>query len=243
MQILFEDYHLIAVNKPAPMLTQAPPGIPSLEAKVKQYIKGKYQKPAGVYLGIPHRLDRPVSGVVLFARNSKAAARVAEQFQKHTVTKIYWALVEGGVAGEAGEWRDFICKVEDQSRAELVKEGTDKAREAITHYRVLKRLEGTTLLELAPRTGRMHQLRIQSAGRGHPVVGDALYGSARLFGPAIELPRDRAIALHAFRLTIEHPFRKEPITFEAALPETWGDLGRPVQENHSVTPLSESTRD
>ncbi len=144
MQTLFEDYHLIAVNKPANLLTQAPSGIPSLEAMVKQYIKETYHKPAGVYLGIPHRLDRPVSGVVLFARNSKAAARVAEQFQKHAVTKIYWALVEGEVAGEAGEWRDFIHKVEGKSRVELVEAGTDKAREAVTHFRVLKRLPGST---------------------------------------------------------------------------------------------------
>jgi 23S rRNA pseudouridine1911/1915/1917 synthase len=223
--ILFEDHHLIAVNKPAPLLTQAPAGIPSLEAMVKSHIKETCQKPAGVYLGIPHRLDRPVSGVVLFARNSKAAARVAEQFQKHTVAKIYWALVEGEVAEPTGEWRDFIRKIEDESRAELVEEGTEKAREAITGFRVVKRLEKLTLLELAPRTGRMHQLRIQAAKRGHPVVGDALYGSTCLFGPTIEHPRDRAIALHARHLTIEHPFRKEPITIEAALPETWGNLG------------------
>jgi len=190
---------------------------------VKHYIKEKYQKPAGVYLGIPHRLDRPVSGVILFARNSKAAARVAEQFQKHTVTKIYWALVEGEVPDETGEWRDFIRKVEDESRAELVEEGTDKAREAITRYRVVKRLEGSTFLELAPRTGRMHQLRVQSARRGHPVLGDALYGSTRLFGAAVEHPRDRLIALHARSLTIEHPFRKEPLIIEAALPETWDE--------------------
>jgi 23S rRNA pseudouridine1911/1915/1917 synthase len=197
---------------------------------VKSYIKETCQKPAGVYLGIPHRLDRPVSGVVLFARNSKAAARVAEQFQKHTVAKIYWALVEGDVAEEAGEWRDFIRKIEDQSRAELVEERTEKAREAITRYRVMKRLEGETILELAPRSGRMHQLRIQAAERGYPVVGDALYGSTRLFGPAIEHPRERAIALHARRLIIEHPFRKEPLTIEAATPEMWGDLGPEYKE-------------
>lgn len=226
--ILFEDHHLIAVNKPAALLTQAPPGIPSLEAMVKLYIKEKYQKPAGVYLGIPHRLDRPVSGVVLFARNSKAAARVAEQFQKHTVTKIYWALVEGEVVDETGEWRDFVRKVENESRAELVEAGTDKAREAITRFRVLKQLPGSTLLELAPHTGRMHQLRIQSAKRGHPVVGDALYGSTRPFGPAVETPKDRAVALHARRLTIEHPFRKEPLTIEAALLDMWGDVAANV---------------
>ena len=95
MHVLFEDHHLIAVNKPAGLMTQAPAGVPSLEAEVKAYIKEKYAKPAGVYLGIPHRLDRPVSGVIVFCRNTKAAQRVAEQFQKHQVTKVYWALVKG----------------------------------------------------------------------------------------------------------------------------------------------------
>src|SRR5579885_1391092 len=92
--VLFEDPHLIAVNKPAPLLTQAPPGVPSLEALVKAYVKAKYAKPAGVYLGIPHRLDRPVSGVVVFARNTKAAQRVHAQFAGHRVRKVYWAAVE-----------------------------------------------------------------------------------------------------------------------------------------------------
>src|SRR5216110_2626109 len=100
--VLLEDHHLIAVNKPAPLLTQAPPGVPSLEAMVKAYIKVKYAKPAGVYLGIPHRLDRPVSGVVVFARNTKAAQRVHKQFQDHAVQKVYWALVEGEVTPEGG---------------------------------------------------------------------------------------------------------------------------------------------
>ena len=115
LQMLFEDHHLIAVNKPAPLMTQAPAGVPSLEAMVKTYIKEKYAKPAGVYLGIPHRLDRPVSGVVLFCRNTKAARRVAEQFQTHAVAKIYWALVEGVVPEDAGEWRDPLRKVADQA--------------------------------------------------------------------------------------------------------------------------------
>jgi 23S rRNA pseudouridine1911/1915/1917 synthase len=224
MQILYEDHHLIAVNKPAPLLTQGPPGIPSLEALVKAYIKEKYAKPAGVYLGIPHRLDRPVSGVVLFARNSKAAARVAAQFQKHAIEKIYWALVEGDVSVDEGEWRDFLRKIDSESRAEIIAEGSDNAREAITRYRVLKRLEGTTLLELAPKTGRMHQLRIQAAARGLPVLGDSLYGSTRAFGPRADNARDRIIALHARSLRLNHPFRKEPLTIEAPLPDAWRDL-------------------
>src|SRR5262245_50759955 len=109
--VLFEDPHLLVLNKPAPMLTPAPAGIPSLEALAKAYIKSKYAKPAGVYLGIPHRLDRPVSGVICFARNTKAARRVHAQFQEHRVRKVYWAVVEGTVEPEVGVWEDWIRKV------------------------------------------------------------------------------------------------------------------------------------
>ena len=222
MHVLYEDHHLIAVGKPAPLMTQAPDGVPSLEAEVKAYIKEKYAKPAGVYLGIPHRLDRPVSGVVVFCRNTKAAQRVAEQFQKHAVTKVYWALVEGVVGDDAGEWRDFVRKVDDQAKTEIVPPETPGAREAITGYKVLRRDADATLLELTPRTGRMHQLRVQAAARGHPVVGDALYGSARPFGPPADLPRDRVIALHARRLAFQHPFRHQtPVELEAPVPEYW----------------------
>jgi len=222
MRVLFEDHHLIAVSKPAPHMTQAPAGVPSLEADVKAYIKEKYAKPAGVYLGIPHRLDRPVSGVVVFCRNTKAAQRVAEQFQKHTVTKVYWALAEGVLAEEAGEWRDFIRKVPDQAKAEVVPPDAEGAKEAITAFRVLRRDADATLLELTPQTGRMHQLRVQAATRGHPVLGDALYRSTRPFGPPGEQPRDRVIALHAHRLVFEHPFRKTPVELEAPPPDYWG---------------------
>jgi 23S rRNA pseudouridine1911/1915/1917 synthase len=221
MHVLFEDHHLIAVSKPAGVMTQAPAGVPSLEAEVKAYIKDKYAKPAGVYLGIPHRLDRPVSGVIVFCRNTKAAQRVAEQFQQHRVTKVYWALVEGAVAGDAGEWRDFVRKVGDQARAEVVAPDAEGAKEAVTAWRVLRRDADTTLLELTPQTGRMHQLRVQAAAHGHPVLGDALYGSTRPFGPPAELARDRVIALHAKRLVIEHPFRKVPLELEAPVPDYW----------------------
>jgi len=221
MHVLFEDHHLIGVNKPAPLMTQAPEGVPSLEALVKAYIKEKYLKPAGVYLGIPHRLDRPVSGAILFCRNTKAAQRVAEQFQTHAVTKVYWAVVEGVVADETGEWRDFVRKVEGQARAEIVGADAPLAREATTEFRVMRRDANATLLELTPRTGRMHQLRVQAAARGHPVLGDAHYGSTRPFGPAAELPRDRVIALHARRLVFEHPFRGVPVELKAAVPVYW----------------------
>src|SRR5437762_1646543 len=119
--ILFEDNHCLAVAKPAPLLTQGvPAGLPTLEAQVKDYLRAKYQKPGNVYLGVPHRLDRPVSGVVLFARNSKAAARLAEQFQKHQVTKVYWAIVEGDVMPDTGVWEDHLRKLADEARSEVV---------------------------------------------------------------------------------------------------------------------------
>src|SRR4051794_39386194 len=171
MHVLFEDHHLIAVHKPAGLMTQTPAGVPSLEADVKAYIKTTYAKPAGVYLGIPHRLDRPVTGVVLFARNTKAAARIAQQFQGHQVQKTYWALVEGAPAEDEGVWHDWLLKIESESRAEIAPEGTPSAREAITPWKVILRQDDTAVLELAPRTGRMHQLRVQAAARGHPIVG------------------------------------------------------------------------
>jgi 23S rRNA pseudouridine1911/1915/1917 synthase len=222
--VLFEDHHLIVVNKPAPLLTQAPPGVPSLEAAVKGYIKAKYHKPAGVYLGVPHRLDRPVSGVVLFARNTKAAQRVHAQFADHRVRKVYWAMVEGEVTPDAGTWDDWVRKLPEEARTVQAAAGEPGAKLATLGYRVLKRLDGGTLLELAPLTGRMHQLRVQCAWRAHPVFGDSTYATPRPFGPPAELPRDRVIALHARELTVEHPFTKQPLTVTAPLPAYWGEV-------------------
>lgn len=239
MDVLFEDHHLIAVNKPAPLLTQAPPGVPSLEGMVKAYIKEKYAKPAGVYLGVPHRLDRPVSGVVMFCRNTKAASRIAEQFQQHRVQKTYWALVDGVISADQGEWRDFLRKAENLSRAEIVQPGEVHAREAITHFRVLERRENETLVELLPKSGRMHQLRIQAASRGHPVRGDDLYGSHRSFGPTVDHSRDRVVALHARRLVVEHPFKMVQVELTANLPETWEIVGEHLLSTQSARLESE----
>jgi 23S rRNA pseudouridine1911/1915/1917 synthase len=219
--VLYEDPHLLIVNKPAPLLTQAPPGVPSLEALVKAYIKDKYAKPAGVYLGVPHRLDRPVSGVVCFARNTKAAQRVHAQFADHRVRKAYWAVVGGAVAPAAGVWADWVRKRPEEAHVERAAEGQPGAKLALLEYAVVKALPDATLVELTPLTGRMHQLRVQSAWRGHPVVGDAHYGSTRAFGPAAESPRDRVVALHARRLTLAHPFTKRELTAEAPLPDYW----------------------
>jgi 23S rRNA pseudouridine1911/1915/1917 synthase len=220
--VLFEDNHCLAVAKPAPLLTQGvPAGLPTLERWAKDYLRTRYGKPGNVYLGVPHRLDRPVSGVVVFARNSKAAARLAEQFQKHQVEKVYWAVVDGTVEPAQGMWEDCIRKIPDEARVEIVPPGTPGAKSAVIAYRALGPVEGGLLLELRPRTGRTHQLRVQTAAHGCPIRGDELYGSQSSFGPPGELPRDRVIALHARSLTYLHPIRYEPIFVTAPLPGYW----------------------
>jgi 23S rRNA pseudouridine1911/1915/1917 synthase len=220
--VLYEDNHCLAVVKPAPLLTQGvPPGIPTLESMAKAYLKERYRKAGNVYLGIPHRLDRPVSGVVLFARNTKAAQRLAEQFQKHQVIKIYWAVVEGVVEPSEGQWSDWLLKLPEEARSKCVSEDTPGARQAVLDYRKLAAGPGLTLLEARPQTGRMHQIRLQAATRGWPVLGDILYGAMQSFGPPASLPRERVIALHAHSLTFLHPIRFEPITVTAPLPEYW----------------------
>jgi len=224
--VLFEDNHCLAVAKPAALLTQGvPSGFPTLESQVKAYLKERYHKAGNVYLGIPHRLDRPVSGVVVFARGTKAARRLALQFQERQVRKVYWAGVERSADDNLppleGEWQDFLLKIKDEARGERASGDTPGAREAVLHFRRLQEREDGALLEIEPRTGRMHQIRIQAASRGWPIRGDFLYGARLPFGPPAELPRDRVIALHARSLTFLHPIRYEPITVTAPLPPAW----------------------
>jgi 23S rRNA pseudouridine1911/1915/1917 synthase len=225
MQVLLEDNHCLAVVKPAGLPTQAPAGYPSLEAEAKAYLKEKYHKPGNVYLGVPHRLDRPVSGVVLFARNSKAAERLAEQFRERTVTKTYWGIVAGSLEPGDGEWIDWLAKVVDEARAEIAPANAPGSKEAVLRYRVRQTLADATFVEFTPVTGRMHQIRIQAASRGHSILGDALYGSTRRFGPESASPRERIIALHARNLAFQHPLRYEPVSLTAPLPEQWSDSG------------------
>jgi 23S rRNA pseudouridine1911/1915/1917 synthase len=230
MQILFEDNHCLVVNKPAPLLTQGVPvqtaggPIPTLEALAKAYLKERYHKTGNVYVGIPHRLDRPVSGVMVFARNTKAARRLAEQFQNRQVTKVYWAAVEGEVEPEAGTWEDWLRKLPEEARSERVEASEPGARQARLSYRRLAAADGLSFLEIQPDTGRMHQIRVQAAERGWPVVGDLFYGARIAFGPIPAQPRERIIALHARSLTFLHPIRYQPIQAIAPLPEAWAAL-------------------
>ncbi len=220
-EILFESGPCLVVNKPPGLLTQAPPGIDSLELRIKRFLKAREQKPGGVYLGVPHRLDRPVSGVMVFAKHVRAARRLSEQFEHRTVRKTYWALVAGMVSEDAGTWRDHLKKLENEPKAVVVNADDVESRPAILHYRVLRRFENSSWLEIELETGRMHQIRVQCGSRGHALLGDELYGSKQSFGPSTHDPRERLIALHARELRFQHPMTDEPLSITAPLTPWW----------------------
>ncbi len=221
---LYEQGAVMVVNKPSGLLTQAPPGIDSMELRIKSFLKRRDQKPGKVYVGVPHRLDRPASGAMVFVKNVRAARRLTEQFQARTVTKTYWAVVAGNVREARGNWTDWMRKVPDEARSELVTADHPDAQLAELEFRVVGRADNLTWLEINLGTGRTHQIRLQAAGRGHPIVGDALYGSERQFGPVQPDHRLRPIALHARRLAFEHPITHEPVDIVAPVPDVWRSL-------------------
>ncbi|MEX0820277.1 MAG: RluA family pseudouridine synthase [Pirellulaceae bacterium] len=224
-EILYEDGPCLVVNKPPGILTQAPPGIDSLELRIKQFLIQREDKPGKAYLGVPHRLDRPVSGALVVAKHVRAARRLSEQFEGRLVQKTYWAIVEGEVEADEGVWTDRVRKVPDRARAEVVTCEQRDAKQAILSYRVKQRFDHKTWLEITLETGRYHQIRVQSSSHGFPVSGDSLYGATRLFGPPSDDPRDRAIALHARDLKFRHPMTKEDVLVTAPLPASWDVFG------------------
>lgn len=219
--ILYEHGAVIVVNKPGGLLTQAPPGIDSLERRVKSFLKIRDSKPGKVYLGVPHRLDRPVSGIMVVVKNVRAAKRISEQIQQRQILKVYWAVVEGVVSEEGGTWTDWMRKVPDEARSEIVAEDHQQAKRAVLHYRVLGSQGSRTWLEIQLETGRTHQIRLQCGSRGFPVVGDHLYGATSTFGPPAEDSRKRWIALHSRTLGFEHPIDRFPVRQTAVLPDPW----------------------
>ena len=213
MNILYEDNHLLVVVKPAGLITQgADAGEESLVTQAKAYLKAKYQKPGNVYVGVVSRLDAPVSGVVVLARTSKAAERLTETFREREAAKHYWALVSGHPPAR-GELRDWLIKDERLQRVVVASEKTPGAKEAVLRFRTLGKIPGGAWLEVELVTGRKHQIRVQLAARGWPILGDAKYGSRAKF--------DAGIALHARRLELAHPVQKTPLVFEAEPPRSW----------------------
>ena len=226
MVVLYEDNHIIAVNKTCNEIVQGDKtGDTPLSETVKAYIKVKYNKPGEVFLGVTHRLDRPTSGVVLFARTSKALARLNEMFKSHEqIKKTYWAIVQGAPKQPQARLENWLVKNESQNKSYIVKPHTKDAKQAILNYKTLVRGENYTLLEVDLETGRHHQIRCQLAAIGCPIKGDLKYGAKRS-NP------DGGICLHARQIAFIHPVSKEPICITAPTPEDslWQQLSASLQ--------------
>lgn len=213
-RIIFIDNHLIAVTKPAGLLTQPDRNTDeSLIDQTRQWIKEKYNKPNNIFLGLVHRLDRNVSGVVLFARTSKAASRLSKQFREGTPKKHYRAIVLGKLKEEHTTLVHYLRK-EKSLRATVFPRETPTAKRSELSYEVINALENKSLLEVSLSTGRFHQIRAQMAFIGHPIIGDVKYGAPE------PLP-NQEIALYAHKLIFSHPVSNEEITLTAPEPKTW----------------------
>lgn len=216
LDVLHEDNHLLVVNKPAGLLTQGDrSGDPTLLEAARDYLRVKYAKPGNVYVGMVHRLDRNVSGVVVLARTSKAAGRLGGQFRDGTVTKIYWAVVHGVPDPASGELRSWLAGEGDRRGVtRAAAEPFAGAKEALLRYHVGDSARDRALVEVRPVTGRRHQIRAQFALAGHPLLGDVKYGAPERFS-------GHRIALHAYRLEIAHPVGGRPLAIETAPPGDW----------------------
>ncbi|MCB1181612.1 MAG: RluA family pseudouridine synthase [Chlamydiia bacterium] len=207
-RILYFDNHLLLINKPAGLLTQPNRlGHPSVEWLAKQWMKKEYAKPGEIFLEAVHRLDRPTSGLVLFARSRKALTRLGKQLRERKMNKKYFAIVAN--QAESGEIRSWLLKKD--YKTEVVPKGTKGAKEAILKISVLKELNHYTLLQIDLKTGRYHQIRAQLSYLGIPIVGDQKYGSSLFLS-------DNQIALHHASLSFDHPITAKTLFFEAPLP-------------------------
>jgi 23S rRNA pseudouridine1911/1915/1917 synthase len=211
LEVLYEDNHIIAINKKSGDIVQGDKtGDAPLSDFVKAYIKKKYNKPGEVFLGTIHRLDRPTSGVVLYARTSKALTRMNEQFREKQVQKTYWAVVDSAPANDSGTLENYLLKNQKQNKSYVTK-GSD-GKHAILDFKMLKKLDNFFHLEIKPKTGRHHQIRVQLAHIGCIIKGDLKYGAKRS-------NKDASIHLLAQKLEFIHPVKKESITIVAPAPK------------------------
>lgn len=212
MTVVYEDNHIIIVNKTASEIVQGDKtGDTPLSETVKQYLKEKYQKPGNVFIGVTHRLDRPVSGLVVFAKTSKALSRLNEMFKNGEVKKAYWAVVKNRPPEEEGELVNYLIRNEKQNKSYAYDTEKPGSKKAILHYRLIGHSQNYYLLEVDLKTGRHHQIRCQLAKMGCPIKGDLKYGSPRS-NP------DGSICLHARSVRFVHPVSKEVIAVEAPVP-------------------------
>lgn len=214
LQVLFEDNHIIAINKRCGDIVQGDKtGDKPLSEIVKSFIKTKYSKPGNVYLGIPHRLDRPTSGVVMFAKTSKSLSRLNKIFKDGKVQKYYWAVTKNNPEKQEDTLIHWLRKNEKTNKSTYFKKETVKAKKAVLHYRVLKKLERYFIIEIELVTGRHHQIRCQLSAIGCPVRGDLKYGYDRS-------NNDGGIDLHAKKIIFEHPINGKKIIIDAPVRDT-----------------------
>jgi 23S rRNA pseudouridine1911/1915/1917 synthase len=240
--ILYEESHFLLVNKPAGLLTQAVPGVDSLQTTLVEQLKIRDQHAGKPFVGMPHRLDRATSGVLLIARNQRALSRFGSQFQNRLVQKFYVAWVEGRWDFPKAPWKDYIRKIDGQALAEIVPEGTEGGRLAEMEVRSIASDEGHHLLLVRLMTGRMHQIRLQLASRGLPIIGDRQYGSRYQFVPeksnefrlgidkeSTEVCREAPHGLHALRLEFRHPKTAIFMAESAPFPDYWESASQPLR--------------
>jgi 23S rRNA pseudouridine1911/1915/1917 synthase len=227
LKVLYEDNHIIAVVKPAGLLTQGDrTGEPCLMDEVRKYLKEKYKKSGNVWLGLVHRLDKPVQGIVLFGKTSKGAGRLSEQFRNHTIQKTYHAIVLGQLKESKGELKEKINKISffaegftnktDKELLEEIKKAT-KTRTAELTWEVVGSNNNYSLLKILPKTGRFHQIRIQMANMGHPILGDTKYSRQKPLA-------DNSIALAATAILFKSATGDKDIKLKIPLPEGWKEL-------------------
>lgn len=213
MEVIYEDNHLIAVNKTCREIVQGDKtGDTPLSEILKAWLKEKYAKPGNVFVGVAHRLDRPVSGLVLFAKTSKALARLNEMFRTGDIKKTYWAIVKNSPPTEEGTLEHWLVRNEKQNKSYAYTEEKPNSKKAILHYKLLARSDNYYLLEVDLKTGRHHQIRCQLAKMGCPIRGDLKYGSERS-------NKDGGISLHARKAQFIHPVSKEPVKIVASVPD------------------------
>ena len=224
LEVLYEDNHIIAVNKrPSDIVQGDKTGDTPLSDFVKQYVKQKYDKPGEVFIGTVHRIDRPVSGIVLFARTSKALARLNQMFQSKEIQKTYWAVVKNRPAKESGKLVHYLKKNEAKNMSKAFDKEQQGALRSELDYKLICSLDNYHLLEITPHTGRHHQIRVQLSTMGSPIKGDLKYGFDRS-------NKDASIHLHARKIEFIHPVKKEPVVIVAPPPDEviWNEIMKRV---------------
>lgn len=213
LEVLYEDNHIIAINKkPSDIVQGDKTGDEPMSEKIKQFLRNKYDKPGDVFCGVVHRIDRPVSGVVLFAKTSKALSRLNELFRTKDIQKTYWAVVKNKPKEDEGILIDYLIKDEQKNKSRAYKEVRKGALKSELHYKIIAKTDNYFLLEINPITGRHHQIRVQLSAMGSPIKGDIKYGFDRT-------NKDASIHLHARKITFTHPVKQTPLTIIAPPPD------------------------